>query len=442
MIKSLHIVLQSFRNTHVMMRIAINGCPGSQGCETMTQHAKKNIGWQGSDRAFFSPVNAIDFGRKKLMINFKTRAMEKMMLDGAEGLGEDGHEVKTYPTRRLSSQEALGAWNSIYRQNMDTNSYAEEMVSFYSSELGGIVNDPGMMGVAVDESLVHSGHGVYEKFRVVDGYVYQMGARVDRLMLSAAKANIQLPKKWSKSQLERIILETIAAGKILQGKVTVFLSIGRGSYGDPVISPSRSSMYVIVSKLDESVAECDEYLRGWHVKTSPVPCKSPYFATLKSTDRFQDTMAIMDARVEGYQTGILIDDEGYVAGAPDANVAFLMEDDELVFPPVTHAVPTLSMLRLMEISSFALADGDLSVSKISQRRISLEEAKSSKEAMLVGSQFPVMPIVKWDEHMIGEGDVGIVSLQLRVLLQADAQYSEKSPNHTEVPYGYLTGMDA
>jgi 4-amino-4-deoxychorismate lyase len=316
------------------------------------------------------------------------------------------------------------------------------MVSFYSSELGGIVNDPGMMGAPVDESLVHSGHGVYEKFRVIDGYVYQMGARVDRLMLSAAKANIQLPKKWSRAQLERIILETIAAGKILQGNVTVFLSIGRGSYGDPLVSPSRSAMYVIVSKLDESVADCDEYLRGWHVKTSPVPCKSPYFATLKSTDRFQDTMAIMDARVEGYQTGILIDEEGFVAGAPDANVAFLMEGDELVFPPVTHAVPTLSMLRLMEVSSFALADGDLSVSKISQRRISLEEAKSSKEAMLVGSQFPVMPIVKWDEHVIGEGDVGIVSLQLRVLLQADAQYSEKSPNHTEVPYGYLTGMEA
>eukprot|EP00890_Picochlorum_soloecismus_P001365 jgi/Picsp_1/2229/NSC_05693-R1_branched-chain-amino-acid aminotransferase-like protein chloroplastic-like len=425
-----------------MMRFVISGSLGSQGCETVSQHANKKFGWHGSDRAFCSSVKATNFGQKRFMMNFRARSMEKVVLDGAEGLGEDGVEVKTYPTRRLSSQEALDAWSSMSRQNVDSNSHVEEMVSFYSSELGGIVNDPGMMGVAVNESLVHSGHGVYEKFRVIDGYVYQMNDRLDRLMLSAAKANIQLPKKWSKAQLERIILETIAAGKILQGHVTVFLSIGRGSYGHPVVSPSRAAMYVIVNKLDESVAESDEYLRGWHVKTSPVPCKSPYFATLKSTDRFQDTMAIMDANAEGYQTGIFIDDEGYVAGAPDANVVFLMENDELVFPPVTHAVPTLSMLRLMEVSSFALADGDLSVSKISQRRISLEEAKSSKEAMLVGSQFPVMPIVKWDEHVLGEGDVGIVSLQLRVLLQADVQYSEKSSNHTEVPYGYLTGMEA
>ena len=41
-------------------------------------------------------------------------------------------------------------------------------------------------------------------------------------------------------------------------------------------------------------------LQGWKVKTSPVPIKDPYFATLKSNNYLPNALLALDAQLEGY----------------------------------------------------------------------------------------------------------------------------------------------
>lgn len=153
-------------------------------------------------------------------------------------------------------------------------------------------------------------------------------------------------------------------------------------------------------------------------------------------------MVIMDARVDGYDSGIMIDSEGFVAGAPDSNVACVTHDGELVIPPTTQAVPTHTLLRMMQLASEAKVQGDLNVEKIVRRQVTVQEAKVCAEVMLIGSQYPVMPVTQWDNEPIGDGEAGIVSLQLRSLLLGDLYPWENSPFHVEVPYGILTGMSS
>eukprot|EP00889_Picochlorum_renovo_P004520 jgi/Picre1/31550/NNA_006902.t1 len=279
-------------------------------------------------------------------------------------------------------------------------------------------------GVNVDESLVLHGHGVYEHVRVVGGYVYQLDDRVDRLMTMSDRANIRLPKKWHKDQLKRTILETVAAGKCMDGTVTVLLSLGRShgvayGLGAPDNAGDRAmeaNLYIIVTKEHPSRAASDEYLRGYRVKTSPIPCKYGYFARLKSMDRFQDTMVMLDAQADGCNSGVYVDEQGHVAGVPEGNVAFVMKGGVLVIPKQSI--------------------------RIEKRQVSVDEAKSSEEMMIVGSQYPVMPVVAWDGEPIGDGEAGIVSLQIRTLLQTDACPPKEGSTdlHTEIPYGYMTGM--
>jgi len=344
------------------------------------------------------------------------------------------------PTRRLAPQEAQEAWQRGNAIGMESN----RVESFYSSELGGIVTDGRMMGMNIDESLVLHGHGVYEHLMVVDGHVYQLEDRIDRLMAMSDRANIRLPNKWHKEQLKRIVLETVAAGKCLEGVVTVVVSLGRSRGVSYDIASHQSkrmeaSLYVIFSREDSKKSESEEYLKGWKVKTSPIPCKPGYFARLKSTDRFQDTMVVLDAQSEGCQTGIYVDGEGHVSGAPEANLAFLQQDGTLLIPETENAVTTLTLSRLLELVD--QYHGDVQISKIDKRPVSVEEAKGCAEMMLIGSQYPVMPVVAWDGNAIGDGTVGVVSLQLRTLIQSDVNSeADVSGLHTEVPYGYLTGM--
>jgi len=127
-----------------------------------------------------------------------------------------GGVVKTYPTRRLSSQEAFDAWH-VPKKTGDQGTLPPPCTSFYSSELGGIVTDAAMMGMHADESLIHSGHGVFDTVVVVKGCAYQLEERIERLLMSAVKANVRMPDNWTRQQLKQIVLETVAAGKLSEG---------------------------------------------------------------------------------------------------------------------------------------------------------------------------------------------------------------------------------
>jgi 4-amino-4-deoxychorismate lyase len=86
----------------------------------------------------------------------------------------------------------------------------------YSSELGGIVDHPGLMVVHMDDHMVHHGHGVYETIVVCEGYLYQLDDHLERLKSSADMAGLTVPV--SDAQLKRIVLDTAAAGGRLNGK--------------------------------------------------------------------------------------------------------------------------------------------------------------------------------------------------------------------------------
>jgi 4-amino-4-deoxychorismate lyase len=348
------------------------------------------------------------------------------------------------PTRRLAPSEALEA---------QAANASPEVASFYSSVLGGILagSSKSGMGVCVDESMLLCGHGTHEEMKVVDGYVYQLNERVDRLLRMADMANIRLPSKWHPEQLKRIILETVAAGKCMDGTITVLLSLGRnprvhyGFESNPgTVSNTHATFYVIFSKEDAKQAESEAYLQGYAVKTAPVPSKAPYFARIKSTDRFQDTMVMLDAQAEGCHTGVYVDGEGNVAGAPEGNLAMVKKDGTLVFVESDSAVATISASRLLELVDENRKD--VEVSAVEKRAVSLEEIRGDDvvEVMLIGSQWPVMPVVSWDGHAVGDGEVGIVSLQLRTLLMSDLypvvfDNGSVDGKHTAVPYGTLTG---
>lgn len=57
------------------------------------------------------------------------------------------------------------------------------------------------------------------------------------------------------------------------------------------------------------------YLTGWRVKTSPVPIKAPYFATVKSNNYLPNALNLMDAQAEGFDQAGGWGGAGCVAGA-------------------------------------------------------------------------------------------------------------------------------
>lgn len=86
-------------------------------------------------------------------------------------------------------------------------------------------------------------------------------------------------------------------------------------------------------------------------------------------------------------------------------------------------------------------DDLLSVDRVVQRHFSVEEAKAAREVFLAGSSLPILPVVVWDDVNIGEGVPGRGVLSLKALLLNHMNPANNRGQHTEVPYGWLTGAE-
>lgn len=92
---------------------------------------------------------------------------------------------------------------------------AQHYKAFFSSELGGIITDPALMIVNVDDHMVHRGHAVFDTAEITHGHLYCLDAHFQRFLTSAAKAGIDTG--MSHAQMYRIILETAAASRSMYG---------------------------------------------------------------------------------------------------------------------------------------------------------------------------------------------------------------------------------
>lgn len=114
-------------------------------------------------------------------------------------------------------------------------------------------------------------------------------------------------------------------------------------------------------------------------------------------------------------------------------------------PPFTHSLAGVTLRRVLSLLTDLIQSGDTSIegiSKIEQRPFTVSEAKSAVEVFTTNTTSLVSPVTRWDDREIGDGTAGIITMQLRVLLQNDMSNPSASEEgvHDEVPYGFLTGM--
>ena len=74
-----------------------------------------------------------------------------------------------------------------------------------------------------------------------------------------------------------------------------WLGAGRGGFSISPLECLHTSFYCMVYKVPPLDPK-----EGWTVKTSPVPVKDPYFATLKSTNYLPNALVALDAQLEGF----------------------------------------------------------------------------------------------------------------------------------------------
>ena len=293
--------------------------------------------------------------------------------------------------------------------------------AMFSSWLGGIVTDPALMQIPLDDHLVHRGHGVFDTCTLSDGRLYRLGVHMDRLLQSASLARIEHP--WSKDDLIQMVADTAGKAGIRDGAVRYWLSVGPGGFSpSPQECPEACFYCVIFDPIPLGGAHSDPLTDGIsEVTVNDTPMKPPLLATIKSNNYLLNVLTHMEAVDRGGTFGILVDDDGYVAESCVLNVVFVTDNGTLRTPPFDGILFGTTVRRVMDLASNVLVEEGL-VSSVVQSPILASDVSGDlvKEMFLCGGDTHLYPVISWDGTAVGDGQIGPVAERLTELLDGEA----------------------
>lgn len=258
---------------------------------------------------------------------------------------------------------------------------------------------------------LHYGTGVFEGIRCYETnegtVIFRMQEHVKRLFNSAKIYMMEMP--YGFDDICDAIISTVKINSLPNCYVRPIAYYGYGKMG--VTPLNRVDVAIAVWKWDEYLkSDSKEGLRcmvsSWRridPRTMPLQAKA-------TANYANSALARMEALKSGYDEGIMLNIDGMVAESSAENI-FIVKDGMLITPPTTAgALEGVTRDSVLEIAKqnkiqFQITD------------VTRDELYIAEEVFLTGTAAGIKPVIEVDKRLIGNGDVGIVTKELRRLYE-------------------------
>lgn len=291
--------------------------------------------------------------------------------------------------------------------------YHEDYLAMYSSWFGGIIREPALMMVPVDDHLVHRGDGIFEAFKCVEWNIYALQRHLERLERSAKGSGLKLP--MNHSQLVETILATVRTANVPDCLIRMFVSRGPGGFSTNPYECPASQLYVIVTALKRPAKE--KYDLGVTLKSSRIPIKKAYFANMKSCNYLPNVLMRKEAEDAGVDYTVSIDEQNFLGEGPTENIGIITKEREFLVPRFDRILRGITITRMIELAQTLVPSGFLT--RVGEADITREQAYEAAEIMMFGTTFDALPVVNYDGMTIGTGRPGPVFHKFTELLEKD-----------------------
>ncbi len=250
-----------------------------------------------------------------------------------------------------------------------------------------------------DHGLLY-GDGIFEGIRAYNGRVFKLKEHIDRLFCSAKAILLTIP--MSHAGMMQAVIETCRRNKVRDGYIRLIVTRGVGTLGLNPKSCKNPSVVIIAGKIQ--LYPPVYYQRGLDLITVPTTrnLHSALNPAIKSLNYLNNILAKIEANNGGCEEAIMLNSEGFVAECTGDNI-FILKGGQMSTPPLSAgALYGITRGVVMEL---ARAEG-LSVSEPNLTRYDLFNAD---ECFLTGTGAEVIPVVKIDGRIIGDGKPGTLT---------------------------------
>lgn len=262
-----------------------------------------------------------------------------------------------------------------------------------------------------DHGLLY-GDGVFEGLRSYGGKVFRLEQHLARLWDSAKAIWLEIP--MTREAMAAAINDTLKVNNIKDGYIRLVITRGAGSLG---LDPNRTSNPQVIIIADSISLYPEElYRKGLEIVTASTMRNHP--AALSPRIKSLNYLNNILAKIEGLQAGcieaLMLNHKGEVAECTGDNV-FLLKHGIVLTPPneagILEGITREAVIELargigLEVREAALTRHDVYV---------------ADEMFLTGTAAEVIPVVKVDNRVIGNGVPGPITKDLKERFHALAR---------------------
>ncbi len=253
-----------------------------------------------------------------------------------------------------------------------------------------------------DHGLLY-GDGVFEGLRSYGGKVFRLDEHLVRLWNSAKVIWLEIP--ISKEAMAKAVNDTLAANGIKDGYIRLVVTRGAGTLG---LDPNRCShpQVIIITDKIELYPE-DFYRNGLEIVTASTMRNHPGALNprIKSLNYLNNILAKIEGLKAGCIEALMLNHKGEVAEATGDNI-FLVRGGILQTPPLDAGI--LEGITRDAVIELARGAGI----EVSEMPLTRHDVYIADECFLTGSAAEVIPVVKIDNRLIGDGKPGPITRDL------------------------------
>lgn len=243
---------------------------------------------------------------------------------------------------------------------------------------------------------------VYEVSAVIDGKMIDNDAHLARLHRSLGELDMRSPV--TDDELLGLQQQMLDKNDLTEG--WLYLQISRGAedrdfnYADDLV-PS-----LIMFTQARAIVDVPKAKSGISVKTIEDIRWSR--RDIKTTMLLAQSLAKKQAAKAGYDDAWMVED-GVVTEGSSNNAYIITRDQQIITRPATHKI--LNGITRRAVNRLAGENG----LKVVEQTFTVEQAKNATEAFSTSASNFVMPVIKIDDAILGDGKPGPLSLKLREL---------------------------
>jgi len=260
-----------------------------------------------------------------------------------------------------------------------------------------------------DHGLLY-GDGVFEGIRAYKGNVFKLQEHLDRLWESAHTLMIKIP--MSKAEMQKAIVETLRRNKLKDAYIRAVVTRGTGDLGlDPGLC-KMPTIFIITDKIKLYPEEI--YQKGLTIITVPTVRNLPEAVNpaIKSLNYLNNILAKIEAKNGGVMEAVMLNAQGYVAECTGDNIFMIKmtgrtKKTPLIITPPSYvgALKGITRQAILEIAQTLKIAAE-------ERIITRHDLFNANEIFLTGTAAEVVPVVKMDGRVIGDGKPGTVTARL------------------------------